>query len=336
VPPTAQPRSSLTMRHAVLTPFFGKLRDRFCEYHEPVPMADKLRLAASISGVEGVEIVFPDECADAASIAPLLKETGLSVAAVNVNLKGESMFRHGALSSPDSAVRKRAVELLRTGKTVAAALGAEQVTCAPLADGYDYPLQIDYRQAWTRMADCVAEAATFLPEITLHIEHKPAEPRTRGLLDSASKVILLCRDAGTRNLGITFNAGHAMYDGGFAAAAFSEVLTSGLPYYIHFCDATTAWDWDLLAGSHQVWQWAEFLFYLREDGYKGWITADTFPVRQEASAMFAANIAITERILRWIDQLDTGSIRQALENHQALGMLKELEQCIPLHTQPIR
>jgi xylose isomerase len=317
------------MRHAVLTPFFGKLRDRFCEYHEPLPVAEKLRCAARIRGVEGVEIVFPDECADAASIAPALAETGLSVAAVNVNLKGERVFQQGALSSPDPGVRQRAVELLREGKKLAAELGAERITCAPLADGYDYPLQIDYRKAWRRMADCIAEAGSFLPEVMLHIEHKPAEPRTRGLLDTSTKVILLCRDAGIDNLGVTFNAGHAMYDGGCAAAAFAEVLTSKLPYYIHYCDATTGWDWDLIAGSQHLWQWAEFLFYLRQDGYSGWITADTFPVRQDASEMFAANVEITARICRWLDGLDTEAVQQALEWHQAFPALKELEQWIP-------
>jgi xylose isomerase len=180
------------------------------------------------------------------------------------------------------------------------------------------------------MAVCVAEAAEFLPEITLHIEHKPAEPRTRGLLDTPAKVLLLCRDAGVRDLGVTFNAGHAVYDGGYPAAAFAEVLTAGLPYYIHFCDATTSWDWDLMAGSHHLWQWAEFLFYLRQDGYQGWITADTLPVRQDASEMFAANVEITDRICRWLDLLDTDSVIRALERQQALPMLKELEQCIPL------
>ncbi|MDP2999556.1 MAG: TIM barrel protein [Bryobacterales bacterium] len=318
------------MRHAVLTPFFGKLRDRFCEYHEPLPLAEKLRRAAGIRGVEGVEIIFPDECADAASITPALAETKLDVAAVNVNLKGERMFQRGALSSPDPGVRRRAVELLCEGKKLAAELGAERVTCAPLADGYDYPLQIDYRQAWRRMVDCVAQAGSFLPEVMLHIEHKPAEPRTRGLLDTSAKVIRLCRDAGVGNLGVTFNAGHAMYDGGCAAAAFAEVLTVERPYYIHFCDATTGWDWDLIAESHHLWQWAEFLFYLRQDGYQGWITADTFPVRQDGSEMFAANIEVTERICQWLDQLDSEAVVQALERHQARPMLKELEQWIPL------
>lgn len=303
------------MRHAVLTPFFGRLRDRFCEYHEPLPTVEKIRRAAAIAGVEGVELIYPDECRQASDVIGALRKGKLEVAAVNVNLKGEAGFRHGALSSPAAPVRARALELLRGAKVLAAGLGCARVTLAPLADGYDYPLQTDYRTAWRRMVETLAEAAEWMPEIALHIEHKPAEPRTRGLVDTAAKAVRLCRDIGAPNAGVTFNAGHALYDGGNPAAAFSEVLAAGLPYYIHFCDATTGWDWDLIAGSHHPWQWAEFLFCLKEAGYTGWVTADTFPVRQDAADVFAANIRLTNRILAWLDE------------HPALG-IRGLETCI--------
>ena len=39
---TLRPR----MRHAVLTPFFGLLRDRFCDYQQPLAIAEKLRWRA--------------------------------------------------------------------------------------------------------------------------------------------------------------------------------------------------------------------------------------------------------------------------------------------------
>ena len=104
--------------------------------------------------------------------------------------------------------------------------------------------------------------------MTLHLEHKPAEPRTRGLLDTPAKVVRLCRNVGLPSVGITFNVGHASAGGGLPAAALADVLQARLPYYIHFCDAAAGWDWDLRAGSQQLWAWAEFLLYLRQDGYK--------------------------------------------------------------------
>jgi xylose isomerase len=317
------------MRHAVLTPFFGRLRDRFCEYQGPLSIDEKLERAAAIPGVEGVEIVFPDECGDAAALRVALARLRLEPAAINVNLKGHPDFVRGALSSPDAGVRRRALELICQAKELALAVGAQRVTCAPLADGYDYPFQTDYRKAWTRTVDVLAAACDFLPGVSLHLEHKPSDPRVHGLLDTAARVVCLCRDIQSVAAGITFNVGHAFCGGGNPADAFALVLWSRLPYYIHFCDGTEVWDWDLVVGSRHYWQWAEFLFYLKEDGYDGWIAADTFPVRQNASEMFAANIRITERICRWLDTLDTARVRRALEQQELFPGWGELEQCLP-------
>ncbi len=305
------------MRHAVLTPFFGKLRDHFCEYGAPLSVEEKLERAAKVPGVEGVEVVFPDECGE--PLGEMLEALHLAPAAINVNLKGRPEFQNGALSSPDSGVRTQALALLKQGKQLAQQLGADKVTCAPLADGYDYPFHTDYRKAWTRMVDVLGDAAEFCPEVALHLEHKPAEPRVRGLLDSAAKVLCLCHDIGHSRVGITFNAGHAFYGGGTPAEAFAQVLFTGVPYYIHSCDGTENWDWDLLAGSRHLWQWAEFLYYLKEDGYQGWITADVFPVRQDAAELFAANVRLTNRIWNWLGTLD-----------HALPTIEDLENCLPL------
>lgn len=316
------------MRHAVLTPFFGQLRDRFATYHEPRPLAEKLRMAAEIPGVDGVEVIFPDEVRSAAEIRDRLRDFDLAVAAVNVNLKGERAFQHGALTSPDAAVRALAVDMLCQGKQLAADLGT-RVTCAPLADGYDYTLQVDYRRVWSRMVDAVGTAGSFMPDVPLHLEHKPAEPRTRGLLDVPAKVLRLCRDLRMPTVGITFNTGHAACGGGLPAAAFADVLACGVPYYIHSGDATATWDWDLGVGTQHAWAWAEFLFWLRVARYDGWITADTFPTRQDASRLFAANITFTDRLCRWIDDLATSRVLEHLDAQAARPMLQELEQWLP-------
>ncbi len=175
----------------------------------------------------------------------------------------------------------------------------------------------------------MAAAGAFRPDITLHLEHKPAEPRTRGLLDVAAKVLLLCRQSAAPNVGITFNTGHAACGGGAPAAAFADVLAAGVPYYIHICDATVAWDWDLGVGTQHPWHWAEFLFWLRYAGYDGWLTADTFPVRQDACEMFAANLSFTRAVFERLDSLDEDAILAALAEQRALPMLQELPRWVP-------
>jgi xylose isomerase len=316
------------MRHAVITAFLGKLRDRFCEYQAPLPIEEKLERAAAIPGVQGVELIYPDECGDVEGLKSALSRLQLAAAAVNVNLKGHPDFAQGALSSPEPGIRRMALDYIHRAKECASELGSPRVTCAPLADGYDYPFQIDYRKAWTRIADVLAQACEFRPDITLHLEHKPADPRTRGLLDTVAHVVRLCQDLGSPAAGITFNVGHAFCGGGTPADAFAKVRLARLPYYIHSGDGTENWDWDLMAGSRHYWQWAEFLHYLKQDGYEGWVTSDAFPVRQDAAELFAANIRITDRIWRWLDTLDSAGMRQALEQENLSPALRHLEQCL--------
>jgi xylose isomerase len=278
------------MKHALIVAFFGKLRDRFCEYGAPLAIDEKLRRAAAVPGVEGAEIIYPDECSEPQLVADALAQTGLRAAAVNVNLKGLPLFHRGALGSPDAEVRRKATEFIVGAKQFANRIGAERVTCAPLADGVDYFLHHDYARAWKNAVTLLRSALDEGPPVTLHLEHKPSDPRTRGLLRSPEMALRLIGDVERSTLGITLNAGHASVDGISPAECLSHVLRLGIPLYIHFCDSAGEWDWDLLAGSHHYWQLCEFVHALERSSYHGWLTDDTFPIRGNAHELFEANI----------------------------------------------
>jgi xylose isomerase len=157
------------------------------------------------------------------------------------------------------------------------------------------------------------------------MEYKPSETRVHCTLDSAAKALLLCEAVGNPNLGITIDIGHSIYGGETPAEALSLVAMSGFPYYVHINDNNGKWDWDLMAGTCNLWAYIEFLYYLKELGYDGWITSDSSPVRQDAIEMFAFNVRITERIWNWLDQVDRAMIRHHLERHEFMPILKMLE-----------
>jgi len=312
------------MKQAVICPFFGKLRDRFCEYGQDLSVKERLERIAAIPGVEGVEIVYPQELRNLNEVKETLARLKLGVAAVNVNIKSDPEFVCGALGSPDPAVRRQAVDYLKRGKEAALALGAERVTCCPLADGYDYPFQAHYGAQWERMVEAVREAARHLPQITLCLEYKPFETRVHGLLTSAAKTILLCQAAGG-NLGVTIDIGHSTFGGESPADSLMLVAASGLPFYIHTNDNNGKWDWDLLAGACNVWEYLEFLFYLKELGYEGWITSDVAPVRQDPAEIFALNTRFTAQLWHWLDEVDRGQIREHLRQDNFIAVRKMLE-----------
>jgi xylose isomerase len=314
------------MKHAIITSFLGKLRDRFCEYQEPLSIEEKLKRMAQIPGVSGAEVVHPYEVEDVETMQSYLEQLDLEIAAINVNIKADPIFANGSLCSPDPEVRRKACAMIKAAKAYAKEIGADKVTCCPLSDGYDYPFHTDYRKAWDRMVDVVGEAADHLPEIPLFMEYKPSETRVHCTLDSAAKALLLCEAVGNKHLGITLDVGHSLYGGESPAEAVALIARSGFNYYVHINDNNGKWDWDLMAGTHHLWHYIEFLYYLKELDYKGWITSDSSPVRQEAIETFAFNVRITDRIWIWLDQIDRSMIRYHLDRHEFMPVLKMLEQ----------
>ena len=313
------------MKQAIICPFFGRLRDRFCEYGEDLTVVEKLERIAAIPSVEGVEMVYPHELEDLEAVKGALERLRLTVSAINVNVKSDPGFENGSLTSPDRELRDRALGYLKSAKDAAIVLGAERITCCPLSDGYDYAFHVDYASAWGRMVEVVAEAASYRPQITLHMEYKPFETRVHNLLSSAAKTILLGLAAGGQGLGVTIDIGHSTFGGEPPADSLMQVVAAGLPYYIHTNDNNGKLDWDLISGACNVWEFAEFLFYLKELDYEGWVTADVAPFRQDATEVFALNVRFTEQVWHWLDEIDRETVREHLRNHNFLAIRKMME-----------
>ncbi len=313
------------MRHAVIAGFLGRLRDRCCEYPGVLTTAEKLERMASIPGVAGAEIVYPYETENVQELQQVLHRLKLEIAAINVNIKADPDFHRGGLSSPDPKVRKKAVDFIKGAKDLAAMMGVNKVTCCPLADGYDYSFQTHYTKAWERVVGALREAAAHRPEVGLYIEYKPSETRVHCLVDSAIKALLLCTELGSERVGVTIDFGHSTYGGETPAESLAHVARSGFLYYVHINDNDGRWDWDLIAGTHHLWEYVEFLFYLKELGYDGWLTSDTSPVRQDAAETFGLNIRLTNRIWSWLDTIDREMIGHHLERHEFIPIMQYLE-----------
>ena len=118
------------MKQAIISAFLGRLRDRFCEYQEPLGILGKLELMARIPGVAGAEVVYPYEVDPPEIMLGHLRRCNLEVSAVNVNSKADPLCVNGSLSSPDPRVRRKAVELIKGAKDYAKAVVANARTLA--------------------------------------------------------------------------------------------------------------------------------------------------------------------------------------------------------------
>jgi len=315
----------MEIKQAIITGFMGKLKDRFCEYHEAKTPEEKIAAVAQVKGAQGVEIVYPYELEDIEGVKRTLKKHGLGVAAVNVNIKGEPEFIKGSSSVSSKKLRDKAIRFICEGMDAAAELGTDKVTCCPLSDGYDYLFQVDYQQAWKNMVSTFKEGARHRKDIALFLEYKGSETRVNCYLDTAAKTICMIHDIGEPNLGITIDVGHSLMVGETVAESVCLAQSHGIPFYIHINDNNRKWDWDLIPATRNLWDYLEMFFYLKKFNYRGWVTSDMSPVRLDPIKAFERTIATTEKVIRIVNRLDSRRLQSMIDQEKTIETLKWLE-----------
>lgn len=282
-------------KFSIILGFLGRLNDRFSSYGQPRDLAAKFDLASQIEGLQGVELVYPFDFADPTETRALLERYHLSVSTVNVNLKAEPKFHRGALTSRDPGIRREAVQYMQQAMNLAAEFGCFMVTMAPLADGYDYPFETDYQQAWRWFLDGIGEAAAYRSDVRVSLEYKQSEPRAKVILPNAGTSLAAALQVGLPNVGVTMDMGHALYAGESTAQAAALLAHAGKLFLVHVNDNYRNWDWDMIPGSVNPWDMVELMLYLDRMGYDGWLTSDVAPFRLDPVKTCSA----TYRSLRW-------------------------------------
>lgn len=298
--------------YSVILPFMGQLKDRFSVYHQDRPLDQKLALASQI-GIEGVEMVYPNEIGDVERVKDLLAQYGLRSSAVNVNIKGDPRWHQGALTARDATTRREAVRWIETGLDLAAELGSHMVTVCPLADGHDYPFEVDYGAAWRWFVEGIRAAADHRPDVRLSLEYKPSEPRARVILNNVGKSLYACADVDRPNVGVTLDMGHALYAGEAFAESVALLAQAGRLFLVHGNDNHRNWDWDLVSGTVSLWDLVEGTFYLLEAGYTGWVAFDVFPSRLDPVRTMQSTLRMHRLALTMIERIGRDRLRDAIQ-----------------------
>lgn len=315
----------LNVKCSINAAFLGKCQDRFFAYGEDRTLEQKLDLVAQIEGADGVELKLPRDLEDPAPAKELLAKHGLPLSAVNVDLKGKSEWLYGSLTSTRPERRAEAVALLKRGMDIAADLGAHLVTCCPVADGYDYPFQMDYRAAWSHFIDGIREAAEHRDDVRLSLEYQPTDPHPHILLRNVGTALYVCEQVALPNVGVTLDIGHSFMAGENPAEAVCLLARDDRLFYIHTDDSTGGGDWDLLSGTMHFWHFLELLYYLETVSYDGWLGADIFPRQFDAAAGFSANIRLLKRMAAIVARLDAAKLASMMRSEgQAAQMFDYL------------
>jgi len=300
----------MTWKYSANAGFFGSRQNKFYQFRPQRSLPEKLQLVAD-SGAEGVEVKYPGDCRDVDLLKNLLGEHGLVLSAINVDTKDAEHFRYGALSAANPAARTEAIRRLTAAMDLAAEFGCGLVTTCPLSDGYDYPFQIDYIDAWGHFIDSVKTAVSHRDDVTLLLEYQPREPHAKILLTNVGKMLHVAARVGAPNLGANFDVGHSFAAGEAPAEAACLLASQGLLRYIHTNDNTgDGGDWDMLSGSVHFWHWIELLHTLRVLGYTGWLGADIEPKTAGAAEAYSTNFMMIRRMSALADRFGLERLTQ--------------------------
>ena len=170
-------------------PFGGPTR-------EPIPILDRLPLIAE-SGMtyyEAHDVEITAEMAPQA--AKRAKTLGLKCAMYTPSFFTATEFRDGAMSSNDSAIRKRGLENALRAVDTTAVLGAKTMVFWNGREGFDFVLAKNGREVVKRLLDGFNKVGAYArknfgTKIRFAIEPKPNEPRANMYLANVGEVLYL-------------------------------------------------------------------------------------------------------------------------------------------------
>jgi len=317
------------VKQAVISSFLSKTKDRFHEYNEEKTLEERFKIVSEIEGMDGMELVFPYEVNNSDELKILTSKYKINIAAINVNVKAEPEFKNGGLTSNKKEVRAKAVQFIKDAKNFAKKVGANKITCCPLGDGYEFNFNCNYAQSWKYLIDTFGESASYLPEIPLFIEYKPAETRGRCFINTAAKTLCLLNEIGNKHMGVTIDFGHSvMFGNENPAEVVALIAESPFRYYIHINDNNGQWDWDYFVGTKHFLDYVEFLYYLQEYNYNDYITSDTSPTRWDIKGTFEANARITNKLCKLLSNLNRKEFNKLISGEDYLKTWKFIERNI--------
>jgi xylose isomerase len=234
-------------------------------------------------------------------------------------------FGKGGLSSPDDAVRADALAEALAAADFAASVRAQMILW-PGVEGYNYPFQTPYREAWARFVDGVGEVAVRCKEggITLFLEHKNSEPAMKILMRNIGMtlhVIHTLRARGIDNVQVNMDWQHLLMNGESLGEYAAMLAAEGLLGHQHANSGWGTFDDDNMVGATAFMETLELALELRRAGYGNngeRLGFDLYPYTEDAVA------AVRRSVLQWrfiwdvSGRIDDAALREAQSRKDAV------------------
>jgi sugar phosphate isomerase/epimerase len=325
---SVQDKAAAPVRYAAaLFPWAGP-GDRFLRagYRPGLPVAERIRRAAGLGVLDGVEIVYPAEVTaeTAVEVGRCLRDSGLALCSLGTSITSQPQFGRGALTARDPAVRREAVSRVKSGLDICGELGGDRIFFFLGQDGCDYPLEVDYQDAWGWMIEGLQEIAAHRSDIQICLEYKPNEPRRHIFLSNAGTALHLVTSVGQPHVGVLFDTGHAfMAQENLGESVFLLAQAERL-FHVHFNDNYGKWDDDMVVGSIHLMPFVEAVYWLKRVGYDGWRSLDLFPFREDPDVAVLQSIRFIQRVDTLIDEIGMDTMADLIRQNDGAIATREL------------
>jgi len=301
-------------------PAFGSCADRYCLSgygYGATTMEGMLDSAAQVEDLDGLELVGNWHVNDknVRKVSKMFEDRGLEICMLTPDLWTQAKWGKGSLAAPDAATRKAAIDEIKKVLDWAAELGCPYIDVWPGQDGYDYSFQADYIETWKYLRDGLAACAEYQDKVRILVEYKPKEPRKHCFVDSAAKVLLLLQDLDS--VGVLLDVGHSLQGGENIAEAAALLSQFGKLDYLHLNDNYRSWDDDMMVGSVHLVEYLEFVYWLKKLDYKGWLTLDIFPFREDGVQAVKQCRDWMNAFFRAVERVGMDTFESAIKNADA-------------------
>jgi xylose isomerase len=288
---------------------------------------DKVRTAVEGLGdlMDDYEFHYPQELSrdNLDAVREALDGHGIYAVATGTHLNPR--YGKGGLSSPDDSVRGAALAEALDAATFAGELGSTMILW-PGVEGYNYPFQTAYADAWSRFIDGVGQVASRCAEgdTTLFLEHKNSEPAMKIFMRNIGMtlhVIHTLRAQGIDNVKVNMDWQHLIMNGENLGEYAAMLAAEGLLGHQHANSGWGTFDDDNMVGATAFMETLELAVELRRAGYGDngeRLGFDLYPYTEDAVG------AVKRSVLHWrfIDgvaaKIDDAELRKAQQAKDAV------------------
>jgi xylose isomerase len=311
---------------SVILPNYSTPHDRFSSYGGTKKDTIAMIQTCGKQGVaQGVELLMGDSSVcvndgNKKAVRAAMKDNNLQTVAILPITYSEDFYK-GSLGAADAKTRKNAIDLVKKAIDLAAELDCPYVGQWPGQDGWDYYFEVDYQKTYEWWVKGMQELADYNPKIRLGLEPKPFEPRSFSFIDTPAKVMMLARDIGRENVGLTLDIGHSLYGHENLAAVVALAQREKKLFHLHINDNYADSDGDMAFGSVHFLGSVEFVYWLVRTNYQGWHSVDIFPYRTDPAQTVLESLKWMQAMYDFVEKIGLEKLDALIKQGDGMAMM---------------